>query len=104
MRTYQPKRTRTPTDRNAAEAIGVEALTYLASDAHELEQFMATTGVTPLNLRDAAAEPHFLAGVLDHIMSNEPLLLACASNLGRHPEEIAAAALMLAGPHRPIAD
>lgn len=98
MRTFQPKRTRRRMDRPAAEAVGIEALAYLASDAHELEQFMAITGVTPLTLRDAATQPHFLSGVLDHIMSNEPLLLACASNLGRPPEEIALAAQILAGP------
>ncbi|NJL72590.1 MAG: DUF3572 domain-containing protein [Candidatus Competibacteraceae bacterium] len=98
MRTIQPSRTRRSMDRATAESLAIEALAYLAADQHELDQFIALTGLTPGNLRDAANDPQFLSGVLDHMMASESLLLACAANLGRRPEDLANAARVLSGP------
>ncbi|MBL7405937.1 DUF3572 family protein, partial [Escherichia coli] len=38
-----------------------------------------------------AREPAFLVGVLDHVMGDEKVLVACANGLGIKPERIAAA-------------
>jgi len=62
-------------NREAAEALAVEALTYLASDPERIERFLALSGLSPENLRAAAASPGFLAAVLAHLAQDEGLLL-----------------------------
>ncbi len=49
---------------------------FLATDPERLGRFLAITGIGPEAIRTAAADPQFLAGVLDHVVSDEPLLLA----------------------------
>jgi hypothetical protein len=83
-------------DREAAEALAVEALGFLASDGERIERFLSLSGLDPTRLRAAAAEPGFLAGVLDHLASDETLLVAFAANTGRAPESIEAARTALA--------
>jgi hypothetical protein len=82
------------------DRIAVEVLGWLAADGERLQPFMAATGLTPDNLRASAADPGFLAGILDHVMGDEALLLACAEALGLSPERIAAAWRRL-GPPEP---
>ncbi len=53
---------------DAAEQVAVLALNFLAADAERLGGFLAATGIGPANLRQAAREPQFLAGVLRHLM------------------------------------
>ena len=53
--------------------------------------FLAASGLGPETLRESAREPAFLVGVLDHVMGDENVLLACAAALGVKPERIAAA-------------
>jgi hypothetical protein len=50
------------------------------------------------NLRAAAAEPGFLAAILDHLASDEQLLLAFSAHAGQHPEAIAKAREILSCP------
>ena len=47
----------------------------------------------------AAADPAFLAGVLDHVAGDEPLLLAVAENTGVKPEAVMRAHAALSGRH-----
>jgi hypothetical protein len=81
--------------KDAAEQIAVVALNYLASDPEHLGGFLAATGIGPHNLRDAAREPHFLAGVLRYLMQDESLLLAFAANAGFTPEMVVQADVVL---------
>jgi len=74
-----------------AEAVAVDALAFLAGSPEELGRFLAGSGLGPGNLRDAAADPAFLAGVLDHLMADEPLLLAFAGQRGIAAATVAAA-------------
>ena len=53
--------------------------------------FLAASGLGPETLRASAREPAFLVGVLDHVMGDENVLLACAAALEVKPERIAAA-------------
>ena len=53
--------------------------------------FLAASGLGPETLRASAREPAFLVGVLDHVMGDENVLLACAAALDVKPERIAAA-------------
>lgn len=63
-------------DTQAAEAIAIQALSYMASDSDLLGRFVGVTGIEPSQIRAAAREPGFLAGVLDFILAHEPTLLA----------------------------
>jgi hypothetical protein len=76
----------------------IEALAWLAAEPTRLEGFIAASGLGPQNLRQAAAEPRFLAAVLDYLASDEALLIAFARDSARRPEDVARAHARLAGP------
>lgn len=85
----------------AAESLAIQALSYLAEDDERLGRFLALSGLDPSGIRSAAGQPGFLAGVLDHIVSDERMLVAFAQQSGLAPEEIAKAhsALSSGGRH-----
>ena len=53
--------------------------------------FLASTGIAPEDIRAAAREPGFLAGVLEHMLGDESLLIAFAASAGIDPAEVARA-------------
>lgn len=71
--------------------LGVQALAFIAQDEDRLGVFIASTGIAPQSLRDAAREPDFLAGVLEHMLADENLLIAFAESAGIDPAEVARA-------------
>ena len=83
--------------RQHAEALAVAALAFLASEPEHLGGFLAATGVGPDQIRDAARDPSFLSGVLDHFSGNEPLLIAFAQHQGIDPTEVERARATLGG-------
>ena len=85
------------TRRQAAEALAVAALSFLASEPEHLGGFLAATGVGPDQIRTAARDRSFLSGVLDHFSENEPLLIAFAQQQGIDPTEIERARATLGG-------
>lgn len=87
--------------RDGAESLAVEALGFLAREPERLGQFLAASGIGPEMIRSAAADPGFLAGVLDFIASDEPLLLAFAQHAGIDPRTVERAQALLGGhvPH-----
>jgi hypothetical protein len=84
-------------DRGAAEAIAGAGLGFLASDPRRLDRFLAATGLSPDTIRAAAAEPGFLAAVLDHLAEDEALLVAFAADADLAPEVVMTARTLLAG-------
>jgi Protein of unknown function (DUF3572) len=82
---------------DAAMALAIEALGYLAGDPEHLERFLALTGIAPADIRTAARAPDFLAGVLDYIAGDEALLRAVAAHAGVAPEEFDKARQALSG-------
>ncbi|WP_346432816.1 DUF3572 domain-containing protein [Breoghania sp.] len=80
-----------------AEGIAVEALGFIAREPDHLGRFLAFSGLGPDTLRDAAAEPGFLAGVLEFLMSDESLLLTFTENARIRPTMIAVAHFRLVG-------
>jgi uncharacterized protein DUF3572 len=86
----------------AACALAVTALSFIAGEPERLGRFLAATGIGPESIRDAAREPDFLLGVLDYLMSDEELLLAFANENSFDPEHVASARDILAGP--PVTD
>jgi len=83
--------------REAAEALAVAALSYLASEPEHLGRFLAASGIGPERIREAAREQRFLAGVLDHFAGDEALLLAFARDQGIDPAELERARAALGG-------
>ncbi|MBB4198560.1 hypothetical protein CCR94_18680 [Rhodoblastus sphagnicola] len=81
-----------------AEDMAAEALGFLADDDERLSRFLALCGLDPAHLRQAAAEPGFLPGVMAYLASDEALLLQFAAQTQRRPEEVASACALLAGP------
>ena len=53
--------------REVAEIVAVQALSFIASDPERLGLFLAESGIGPETLRTAAADPQFLASVLDFV-------------------------------------
>ncbi len=84
-------------NRNAAETLAVEALTFLASDPERLGGFLALTGISPAEIRAVAGDPGFLAAVPYHLSSDERLLLAFADHAGRRPGEVTQACDAIGG-------
>ena len=81
----------------AAEGLAIQALTYLAGDPERLERFMAMTGVGGDQIREAAGEPGFLAGVLAYLASDEQLAAAFTTDAGCGVADIARAHHALGG-------
>ena len=83
--------------RKAAESLAIQALSFIAADPDRFGDFLAATGMGPGDIRAAAREPLFLAGVLDHIAANETLLVTFASDTKFDPLDIVRAQNVLSG-------
>ena len=92
-----PKKAPLSMAQEAAEALAIQALTFIAGDSERLGRFLAVTGVGPAEIREVAREPGFLTGVMDHLASNERLLLAFCSENGISPADFAKAHTALGG-------
>ena len=70
-------------------------LRSLPKTRRECTPFSAQPGLSPTQIRAAARQDGFLAGVLEHILDNESLLVAFADSAGIDPAEIARARVAL---------
>jgi hypothetical protein len=77
--------------REVAEIVAVQALSFIAGDPVRLGAFLAETGIGPETLRSAAADPRFLASVLDFVLRDDATVKAFADASQLHPTNIAAA-------------
>ena len=71
-----------------SEALAVRALGFIAADPELLPRFLAITGIDASAIRRAAAEPGFLAGVLQFILAHEPTLMRFAEETGTPPAAV----------------
>jgi hypothetical protein len=94
-RKRMPIKRQPPAPAEAAEMLAIQALAFIAANPDRLGRFLAITGIGPAEIRTAAREPHFLAGVLDHIAGDEALLLLFAEQSGLEPKTIAHARRVL---------
>jgi hypothetical protein len=83
--------------RKIAQNLAIEALALMAGDPERLGAFLAATGIGPEMIRKAAGDPAFLSGVLDHVVADEPLLLAVAEHAGVTPQDVEHAQAVLSG-------
>ena len=85
--------------REVAEIVAIQALTFVAGDPERLGLFLAESGLGPETLRTAAANPQFLASVLDFVMRDDATVKAFATASQLHPTNIAAAREVLGDRH-----
>ena len=84
--------------REVAEIVAIQALSFIAGDPERLGPFLAESGLGPETLRTAAANPQFLASVLDFIMRDDASVKAFADASKLHPTNVAAARQVLGDP------
>jgi len=83
--------------KEAAEGLAIQALTFLAGEPERLGRFLAATGIGPAEIRIAANEPGFLAGVLEYLAADDRLIAAFAAETSIDPADIARAHEALGG-------
>jgi hypothetical protein len=83
--------------KEAAEGLAIQALTFLAGEPERLGRFLAATGIGPTEIRRAASEPGFLAGVLEYLASDDGLIARFAAETGLDPADVARAHAALGG-------
>jgi Protein of unknown function (DUF3572) len=89
-----------PTDKmtlDAAQSLAIAALAYLSNTPDLMQRFLALTGIEASQIREAAREPHFLAGVLKFFTAHEPTLMAFCEATDTPPQSIQAAVAALPG-------
>ena len=83
--------------RDTAEMLAIQALAFIAEEPERLNRFLGMSGIDAEDIRAAAREPAFLAGVLEHMLGDKSLLIAFAESAGIEPGEIARARSALGG-------
>jgi hypothetical protein len=83
--------------RETAEILAIQALSFIAEEPERLNGLLSATGLTLNRLRESANQPDFLAGVLEHMLADESLLLAFADSAGIDPAAVARARNALGG-------
>lgn len=78
----------TPPSREAAETMAIQALGFIAGDEDQLLAFIGLTGLGMDEIRTRVADSAFLAGVMDYLLADEPLLLQFAEAQSIRPEAI----------------
>lgn len=83
-------------DKDAAEMLAIQAFAFIGEEPQRLAAFLHSSGLAIEQIRDAAREPGFLAGVLEHMLGDENLLVAFAASAGVDPAAIGQARAALA--------
>lgn len=95
----RPRQNKAVNGEKAAE-IAVQALVFIAGQPERIDRFLSLTGVDPGDLRALAPQPAFQLAVLDHLASDEALLLAFVAQAGLAPETVGHAREALGGGDR----
>ena len=82
------KRHSSPESSEEAEIIALKVLGFLAGEPERLQRFMDLSGLDVAAIRASAADPAFLGALLDHVLSDQTLLLIFAEENGLKPERI----------------
>jgi hypothetical protein len=83
--------------KEAAEALAIQGLTFIAADGERFGRFLAATGIGPAEIRGATREPGFMLGVVEFLWHDEALLTAFAAEHDFDPADIGKAAIVLGG-------
>jgi hypothetical protein len=83
-----------------AQDLAINSLVFLSQDSELLSRFLALTGITADQIRTAAQEPGFLAGVLQFFLAHEPTLMRYCDDTGTDPALFQQALRLLPGGHQ----
>lgn len=75
----------------AATIIALNLLSWLIANPDRLDDFMATSGFEPSELRARAADPDLLAAILEYLMSADDLLLKACADIDITVQDVKAA-------------
>jgi hypothetical protein len=75
--------------RESAETLALQAVSWLATDADLLGAFLNDTGASLSSLVADLKQPAFLAAVLDFVLADDSRVLALAEKVGVPPTDIA---------------
>ncbi len=84
-------------NRENAEILAINAVGFLAGDETRLQRFLALSGLDLAGVSENAANPEFLAAILDYILNDEPLLIAFAESQTIEPNFVERARYELPG-------
>jgi len=71
---------------NAAQIIGLKALTFVAADEERITNLCALTGIEAIELKRFAGNDEVLAGILDFLLEDESILLKFCRVADLQPE------------------
>jgi hypothetical protein len=80
-----------------AEALAISALAYLSNTPDLMQRFLALSGIEASQIRAAAREPLFFAGVLKFFLAHEPTLMAFCEATETPPKSVQDALAALPG-------
>ncbi len=84
-------------DLSGAETLAANALSFLAEEPARLVPFCRMSGIEPAELAASADTRETLRAVLDHLASDDSLLLVFTSSRGMDPETVHRAIALLGG-------
>jgi hypothetical protein len=90
-------RSKSLTPDNAA-TLSLQVLSFLAERPDDIGRFLDISGLDPATVRARAAEPAFLASILDFLLSNEALLIDFCEAESVDAKDIHMARHILGGP------
>lgn len=93
----KPTRKSSTIDRESAEALALQGLTFLASDPSRMLHFLKLTGLQPDEVRAQAGSADLSLAVLEHLAGDESLLLVFAASHDVAPEGVSRAIALLEG-------
>ena len=76
-------------DDAAARDLAAKALIFIAQDPDRIGRFLALSGIGPADIRERAQDPALQGGILDHLLTDEPLLLEFADWAEIEPTAVA---------------
>jgi hypothetical protein len=88
---------RRPNNTLSAESVGFRALAYLAAIPDEFQRFLDLSGLDAATIRARAAEPEFLAAVVDFLLSHERQLTGFCESEDMDPRQVHLASRALNG-------
>ena len=67
---------------SSAETLALRAMSWLLEDADRAHGFLGATGANPGDLAAQASDPGFLGAVLDHLLSDDALVIGFCDAAG----------------------
>ncbi|MBL8883416.1 MAG: DUF3572 domain-containing protein [Hyphomicrobium sp.] len=88
-----------PANKEDADTLALQGLTFIAADPQRLVRFLSLTGLTPQDLKKWGQDPTLAVAVLEYLLADESLLLVFTAEKGIRPETVAPAHALLSGGH-----